>query len=114
MNRTIRVVCLIAAAAAGFLTAQGVPFLSPAYAGSVTVSGKIAPGAGPVTIFDLSYPAKTEIGTGSSVDGAGNFAVSVKPALIEGHLLVVVDAHGNSSTPAAVVKAPPSPAALSN
>jgi len=41
--------------------------------------GNDHPGGGPVSIYDLSYPAKTKLGTSKSIDAKGNFAASVKP-----------------------------------
>jgi hypothetical protein len=96
------------------LVAQSVPALDPAHTGAVAVSGKISPGAGPVAIYDLSYPAKTKLGDSMSVDGSGNFAVSVKPPLIEGHQIVAVDKNGATSAPATVTKQPAGPAGPGN
>ena len=96
------------------LIAQSVPALDPAYTGAVAVSGKVSPGAGPVAIYDLSYPAKTKLGDSTSVDGSGNFAVSVKPPLIDGHQIVAVDKNGATSAPATVTKQPAGPAGQGN
>ena len=116
MKKPIRTVCLLAAlaGAVALLVAQSLPVLSPAFTGAATVSGKVAPGAGPVTIYDLSYPAKTQLGSSQSVDGSGNFAVSVKPPLIVGHQIVAVDATGSTSVPVVVAKPPAGPAGPGN
>jgi len=93
------------------LFAQSLPSLGACYAGAVALSGKIAPGAGPVAIYDISYPAKTKLGESQSVDAQGNFAVSIKPPLVAGHQIVVVDAKGATSVPTVVTKRPANPAA---
>src|ERR1043166_1177853 len=76
------------------LAAQSTPVLDQGYAGAVTVSGKVAPGNEPVSIYDISYTPRTELGVSRSVDKDGNFAATVNPALISGHRIVVVDAEG--------------------
>jgi hypothetical protein len=96
------------------LIAQSLPSLGPCYAGAVVLSGKIAPGAGPVAIYDLSYPAQTKLGSSQSVDANGNFAVSVKPPLILGHHIVAVDANGVTSVPTVVTNQPANPAGPGN
>jgi hypothetical protein len=93
-------------AAAQVLFAQAVPLLDPAYAGSVTVSGHVNPSGGPVIIYDISYPTQTKLGGSGSIDRRGNFAVTVKPALILGHRIVAVQGKG-STGPAMLVTAPP-------
>ena len=93
-------------AAAQVLFAQALPLLDPAYAGSVTVSGHVNPGGGAVTIYDISYPTQTKLGGSASIDKHGNFAVTVKPALILGHRIVAVQGK-NSAGPALLITAPP-------
>ncbi len=96
------------------LVAQSTPVLNQGYADAVTVSGTVAPGQGPVMIYDLSYPAQTRLGESQSVDEHGNFAVTVKPPLILNHQIVAVDGNGATS-PAMTVAAPPkSPAGPGN
>src|SRR5262245_40051362 len=73
------------------------PVLDQAYAGAVTVSGKITPGDGPVSIYDVSTAPRIALGVSESIDKDGNFAVAVKPALISSHKIVAVDAKGNTS-----------------
>src|SRR5580692_3506370 len=84
------------------LLGQSLPSLGPCYAGAVALSGKVAPGAGPVAVYDISYPAKTKLGESQAVDAKGNFAVSIKPPLIAGHQIVAVDARGATSIPTVV------------
>lgn len=89
------------------LFAQSSPMLKQGYAGAAMVSGKASPGQAQVTIYDISYPSRTALGTSKSIDGKGNFAVAVNPPLIVGHSIVVVDQTGTTS-PAMVVAARPS------
>lgn len=88
------------------LYAQAVPLLDPAYAGSVAISGHVNPGGGPVTVYDISYPARTKLGGSASIDKRGNFAVTVKPALILGHRIIAVQGK-NSAGQAMLITAPP-------
>ncbi len=88
------------------LLAQAPPVLDPAFAGSVTVSGHVTPGAGPVTIYDISYPTQTKLGGSAWIDKRGAFAATVKPALILGHRIVAVQGKG-SPGPVLVITAPP-------
>jgi len=110
LNRLLPALLIAAFGLIFALLAQNPPALAPAYSGSVMVSGKVAPGAGPVSIFDLSYPAKTKLGDTHSVDANGNFAAVVKPALVAGHKIIAVDTHGTASAPVVVVNRPTSPA----
>ena len=92
------------------LYAQSPPVLSQPYAGAVIVSGTVAPGRSPVSIYDNSYPVQTKLGMSQSVDGSGNFAVSIKVPLILGHQIVAVDGSGASSAPMVVAPLPQGPA----
>lgn len=96
--------------AAEVLYANSAPNLNQAYVGAVIVSGSIAPRSGPVTIFDLSFPARTQIGVSNSIDTNGNFAASVNPPLIANHQIVAVDANGATSQVMVVAARPSSPA----
>lgn len=91
------------------LSADSTPILDQGYDGAVAVSGRIAPGSGPVSIFDLSYPARTQLGTSSSIDANGNFAANVNPPLIANHQIVAVDANGSTSQAMIVSARPSSP-----
>lgn len=92
------------------LGAQSDPGLDQAYAGAVIVSGKVAPGNNSVSIYDVSNTPRIELGVSESVDKDGNFAVSIKPALISGHKIVAVDAKGAISEEMVVVSRPSGPA----
>ena len=110
-----RVVAIIALAAlllnaALVLGAQSGPVLDQSYAGAVTVSGKVAPGNGSVSIYDISNTPRTELGVSQSVDKDGNFAATVNPALISGHRIVVVDGKGATSEAMVVRSRPDGPA----
>lgn len=92
-----------------FLYADATPVLNQGYVGAVTVAGTVAPGNGPVSIFDLSYPTRTQIGASNSIDANGNFAAAVNPPLILNHNLIAVDAHGVASQVMIVATRPSSP-----
>jgi hypothetical protein len=92
------------------LGAQSKLVLDQGYAGAVTVSGKVAPGNGSVSIYDVSNTPRTELGVSESVDKNGNFAVTVKPALISGHKIVAEDAKGAISEEMVVISRPSGPA----
>jgi hypothetical protein len=92
------------------LSAQSPPVLDHGYTGAVTVSGKVAPGDGSVSIYDISNNPRTELGVSQSVDKDGNFAVTVNPALVSGHRIVVVDAKGATSEAMVVRSRPDGPA----
>ena len=96
------------------LVAQSTPVLNQGYAGAVAVSGKVIPGNGPVSIYDISYPARTKLGTSQSVDGSGNFAATVKPPLVLNHQIVAVDVNGATSQPMVVAAPPSSPSRPGN
>jgi hypothetical protein len=98
-------------AASPGVIAQSAPVLSPCHAGSVVVLGVITPGGGPVSIYDLSYPARTKLGTSKSIDARGNFAAIVKPPLVAGHHIVAVDSKGASSNMVVVAPRPANPPA---
>jgi|SRR5271165_4878392 len=112
MKTTTRISALLRAAtgmvlfSASILAAQSAPILKPAFSGAIAVTGTVARGVQEVSIYDLSYPAETKLGTGTSVDGNGNFVVVVKPPLIVGHQIVAVDGLGIRSK-VIVVGAPP-------
>jgi hypothetical protein len=80
----------------GILVAQTVPTIKSAFAKETLVTGVATTGSGPITIFDVQFPTPLEIGKGN-VDGQGNFAVSVKTVLPEGHGLMAVDNAGHKS-----------------
>jgi len=87
---------------------QTMPVLNQGTHGDQTVSGRVAPDSGPLKIFDISYSTRTSIGHGkTSIDSAGNFAVSVKPPLVGGHKIIVEDNHGHTSAPMTVRGAGP-------
>lgn len=88
------------------LVAQSTAIVHQGYAGAAIVAGKVAPGRQQVTIYDLSYPARTKLGVSESVDKQGNFAVTVKPPLLINHRIIAVDENGATS-PAMTVAAPP-------
>jgi len=96
--------------AALVLGAQSAPLLDQGYAGAVIVSGKVAPGNGSVSIYDNSTTPRTELGLSQSIDQDGNFAATVKPALILGHKIVAVDEKGATSAEMVVASRPSSPA----
>src|SRR5580704_13491358 len=98
-------------AASTGLVAQSAPVLNPCHAGAVVVLGVITPGGGPVSIYDLSYPAKTKLGSSKSIDARGNFAAIVKPPLVAGHHIVAVDSKGASSNMVVVAPRPANPPA---
>ena len=75
------------------------PALDPAGAGRVIVTGTADPAAAPITIYDVTYETPAAIGSGSSIDTAGNFAVSVSPPLVDGNAIVAEDALGRQSAP---------------
>ncbi len=74
------------------------------------VSGKAAPGSGPIVIYDMSFPVATKIGTAHDIANDGRFFAAVKPPLVNGHQIIAVDQHGNASTPVTVIEADPNPA----
>lgn len=82
---------------ASVLSAQSAPKLLPAFSGAVAVTGTVPPGVQVVSIYDLSYPAKTKLGASTSVDRNGNFIAVVKPPLVAGHRIMAVDNLGNKS-----------------
>jgi hypothetical protein len=100
--------------ASTLLIAQSAPRLNPCNAGAAVVLGIITPGGGSVSIYDLSYPARTKLGTSRSIDARGNFAVPVKPPLVAGHQIVAVDAKGVSSNIVVVAPRPANPPAPRN
>ena len=79
------------------LGAQSALLVNQGYTGDVTVTGAITPGQAPVTIYDISYPVRTKLGSSQSVDKNGVFAVGVKPPLILNHQIIAVDASGSTS-----------------
>src|SRR5438477_9434455 len=82
---------------AALLVAQSsTPTLDPAYASELFVTGRASPDSGPVDVYDVSYPVKTKVG-GGPIESDGIFYASVKPALVEGHQLVVEDHSGRVS-----------------
>ena len=96
------------AAAATFAQAPNAPALNQGFAGDRTVSGRAAPGSGPIKVYDVSTTPRTEVGQGeTSMDSTGNFAVSVDPPLVLGHRIVAVDKQGRSSAPMIVADTGP-------
>ena len=102
----VLLLAVIGFAASTVLRAQSAPILNPSNAGAVVVLGMVTPGGGPVSIYDLSYPARTKLGTSKSIDARGNFAASVKPPLVAGHQIVAVDSKGASSNMGVVAPRP--------
>jgi hypothetical protein len=92
------------------LSAQSAFHLNTAYAGAVGVTGRVAQGTQEVSIYDLSYPVATKLGTSKSIDRSGSFAAIVKPALIKGHQIVAVDRNGAKSNVVVVGALPVGPA----
>jgi hypothetical protein len=100
-NSVIVLLALIHFGASGLLLAQSNPVIDSGYANEVTVDGIADPASGSITVFDLSYEARTALGRGE-VGRDGRFAVVVNPALIAGHLLIAVDKFGRVSAVFAV------------
>ncbi len=78
------------------------PALDPPGAGNGIVTGTADPAAAPITIYDISYETPAAIGSGYSIDTAGNFAVSVNPPLVDGNTIIAEDDQGRQSAPALV------------
>lgn len=78
------------------------PVIAQPAAGGVMVTGTADPAAAPITIYDTTYEAPAAIGSGRSIDTAGNFAVVVNPPLVDGNTIVAEDAQGRQSVPALV------------
>ena len=91
------------------LAQSGGPALNTAYAMETFVTGHAAVDAGPVTVYDISYPARVKLGEGQ-VDRGGNFAVNVDPRLKQGNRLVVEDRVKRVSVAITVQAARPGPA----
>jgi len=90
-------------AGAVVLLAQTVgPAADQPHAGDRNVTGS-APGATSLTVYDISSGGKRYLGSGSSIDKKGFFAVAVNPPLTLQQKLVVVDAQGHSSAAIAVI-----------
>lgn len=107
-------VIILGAVAAGYglfmvnaATAEvtGLPVIHGARRGDVVINGHAVPSSAPITIYDLSYPARTALGSGKSMDDNGYFAVIVSPPLITGHEIIAEDKDGNTSL-SVVVTAP--------
>jgi hypothetical protein len=81
------------------------PVTDEARNGDVVINGQALAGSAPITIYDLSYPVRTLLGSGTSMDDNGYFAVIVSPPLITGHEIIAEDKDGNTSLPV-VVTAP--------
>lgn len=79
-----------------FAFAQTAPIVASAYANESVVNGTATVGSGPVTLYNVQFPARAKLGTGV-VDATGKFAVATKNRLLEGHGLVVVDRAGRTS-----------------
>jgi hypothetical protein len=80
----------------GILVAQSGPTIQSAFAKEMLVTGVATPGSGPITILNVQFPTPLGIGKGV-VDRQGNFAVSVKTVLVQGHALIAVDKAGHKS-----------------
>lgn len=83
------------------------PLLDGARTGDVVVTGQAKASSVPITIYDLSYPARTALGRGTSMDNNGYFAVLVSPPLIEGHEIIAEDKYGHTSLPVVVTTPDP-------
>jgi hypothetical protein len=81
------------------------PVLNQCTAGDRTVSGRAAPGSGPLRIYDISKATRTLIGDQTTMDSDGNFAVPVSSPLVRGHQIIAVDKNDRASEPMSV-KAP--------
>jgi hypothetical protein len=102
---SVMMVLLIVTGATVFLMAQPqtLPVLNQGTAGDRMVSGRAASDAGQLKVYDLTNSPRTSIEDGStSMDSNGNFAVSVKPQLVQGHQIIVEDSRGRSSAPMTV------------
>ena len=109
IRRTVFVAATILLGAVSALAQSGTR-LDPAFAGDVGVIGKVAPGQQEVSIYDLSYPVATKLGSSTSIDRDGNFAVIIKPALILGHQIAAIDKNGRKSNIVVVIAHPSGPA----
>jgi hypothetical protein len=90
-------------AAAIVLLAQTVgPAADQPHAGDRNVTGT-APGATSLTVYDVSSGGKRYLGSGSSIDKKGFFAVAVNPPLTLQQKIVIVDAQGHASAAVAVI-----------
>ena len=96
--RVLLFLALVTAAAVMVSGAQAGISITSAYAREITVDGRADPAGEKVTIYDTSYEAQTRLGEGE-ISREGNFAVAVRPALIQDHVLVAVDKNGRRSEP---------------
>jgi len=78
------------------------PAADQPHAGDRNVTGT-APGASSLTVYDISSGGKRYLGSGSSIDKKGFFAVAVNPPLTVEQKIIVVDAQGHSSAAVAVI-----------
>lgn len=83
------------------------PVIDGARNGDVVINGHASVGSVPITIYDLSYPAQTSLGSGTSMDDNGYFAVIVSPPLMDGHKIIAVDKDGHTSQPIVVTTPDP-------
>lgn len=83
------------------------PLIAGARSGDVVINGQATPGSAPITLYDLSYPARTALGSGRSMDDNGRFAVLVSPPLMAGHEIIAVDKDGHESPPVVVTTPEP-------
>jgi hypothetical protein len=81
------------------------PTLRTLMEGDQIVWGTASPDSGPIMIYDISLPEKTQIGTAKAVASDGAFSSSVNPPLVKGHQIVAVDQNGQTSSPVTVVEA---------
>lgn len=84
------------------------PSLDPAYASDTFVTGTAAVGSGPITVYDISYPAKARLGSGE-VDNNGRFAISIDPPLKQGNSIVVENKAKVAGAPVTVQPPRPRP-----
>ena len=97
---------LAALVAAVLALAQGSgPSPDQPHAGDHNVTGT-APGATSLIVYDVSSGGKRYLGSGSSIDKKGSFAVAVNPPLGVTQKIVVVDSQGRSSAIVPVVSRP--------
>lgn len=95
----IAAICSLLTALPSFAEQPNLPVVDESWVGYDVVTGQASPGSAPITIYDLSYPARTALGSGKSMDDNGYFAVIVSPPLIAGHEIIAEDKGGHTSQP---------------
>jgi Bacterial Ig domain len=98
----------IAAIALAAQTSGPNPTLGKLVEGSQLVSGVASTGSAPIDIYDISFPARTKLGTATAVAGDGSFSSSIKPPLVKDHQIIAVDKNGNTSAAVTVQARPDS------